>query len=844
MRRSNRALVLGTLLAAAATAATAAAQAPLDPAASGSPAAGSAASSSPASRPAAAGSPASSAAASRSAAPRPAETRPAAGRNRLGLEKSAYLRAHAEQPVHWYAWGEEAFAAARRENKPIFFSSGYASCHWCHVMARESFANAEIAAFLNEHFICVKLDREERPDIDRVYLEACVQLTGTGGWPLTAFLTPERRPFYLATYLPPDDRGEEPGFLSICRAVVKLWRDRAAELDEAGASFVEGFSLRHLPTSDLEALVRDLERRSFASVLAAASRPADSRETADEDADAWRVRVVRARDELERRRAAPVAGPSLLEAAAKRLRDLEDPEAGGFGLQPKFPATTNLSVLLRAGARSAAGAAGAAGTTAPGAAGGGSNANNPSGTGGTGGTGGAGAASNPAAAGGGEERAVVERQLRGMLRGALRDRLAGGWHRYAVDRHWLEPHYEKMLYDQALIAVAYLEAWQLGRELAYAATVRETLDFLRRAMRVPGGGFASAFDAESNGEEGAYYLWSRADLRATLDPASFAVVALWAGFEGDGVEEDRRASLGERVALDDVAGVLKLELPAARAALAAGLAKLATARAVRPAPKRIEAVITGWNALAVSAFARAALAFQDPELLAEAESALATIDRLLLSKDGLYRRRAVEGEAAFAGELADQAYVLLALLDLHEATLDRAYLGRAQALAAKIVAAYGAADGGLYDSTAADLPWRTREATDDAWPSGAGAALQGFVRLALMTAAEDDRTRAERLAAYLKPRAADSPADHGTVVVALDLLEGKSARVEIHGDAVVGRMLAAEVRGRFLPFTVVVRAIDETPVERPHAVVCIGKTCLEPAYDAAALNAALDSAFR
>ncbi len=729
--------------------------------------------------------------------------------NRLGAEKSPYLRLHAGNPVAWYPWGDEAFAAAVRENKPVFFSSGYASCHWCHVMARESFENAAIAAFLNEHFICVKLDREERPDVDRVYLEACALLTGSGGWPLNAFLTPGRRPFYLATYLPPDDRGEEPGFLSVSRAVAKLWRDRSADLDTASLSFAEGFALRHLPTSEVEALIKSLERRAFAAVIASTSRPAsssptespaeaDARLSAEEEADAWRVRVVRAREELERRGAAsrPV---SALDLSADRYRELEDSEVGGFGLGPKFPATSNLAALLRSGVRN--------GTTA--------------------------------------ERVVVERQLQAMMKGAIRDRIGGGWHRYAVDRHWLVPHYEKMLYDQALNAQALLEAWQLAGDPAFERALRETLAFVQKELRSESGGYIAALDAESPAGEGAYYLWTRTELKAALSPDVYPVLATWAGLEGDGVADDESSTIGERTPLDDVAAILKIGLDTARTKLAAGFVALADHRRLkRPPPRRIETVISGWNALFVSALARAGGALQDEVLTTEAARLMNVLDAKLRGADGLYRRRMIDGEVAHAGELSDQSYALLALLDLHEATLDPARLVEAGKLAARIVEAYGAADGGLFDSIAPDLPWRTRETTDDAWPGGMGAALLGFVRLAFMTEDPVDRARADRLAGFLRPRAADSAADHATAAVALDLWDRGAARVVLHGDLAISKILAAEVRGRFRPFVVITRSTVAPTEERPYAVVCVREKCFEPAFDAAMLIKRLDEALR
>ncbi|HYC78858.1 MAG TPA: DUF255 domain-containing protein, partial [Planctomycetota bacterium] len=540
---------------------------------------------------------------------------------RLAGEKSLYLRLHADDAVRWYPWGDEALAEARRLGRPIFLSSGYASCHWCHVMARESFRDPAVAALLDARFVCVKLDREERPDVDRVYLEACVNLTGRGGWPLTVFLTPDGLPFYATTYVPPD--GDEPGFGALVRALGDVWAERRDEVEASAEAATEAFSLPHLSTRQLDARIADLERRRMEVLLdaGAASRPASgadvdgaaSRPESDAErlADRLRARIERLREaRAARATGAPTPdGAALLARCAARLLALEDVEHGGFGFAPKFPAPLNLLALLRDHARR----------------------------------------------GGEATLAAVRRQLAAMERGALRDHLGGGWHRYATDRRWTAPHYEKMLYDQALLASAYLEAWRTTGDAALAARVRETLDFCLETLRRPDGLFAAALDAESGGVEGAWYLWTRREIDAALAPDDAAALRAWAGF--DAVERDEPQSLAERVAPEVAAAAIGAPLTTFQVRLARGKATLRERRAARPPPARVDHALAGWNALTVSALADAGLALGVPRYVDAAIAAMDALDARMRRDDGLYARRSADGEARFLGELSDQAAI-------------------------------------------------------------------------------------------------------------------------------------------------------------------------------------------
>jgi uncharacterized protein len=415
-----------------------------------------------------------------------------------------------------------------------------------------------------------------------------------------------------------------------------------------------------------------------------------------------------------------------------------------------------------------------------------------------------------------------------MRRGGIRDHVGGGFHRYAVDRKWRTPHFEKMLYDQALIARAYAEAATAKGDAEYEALARETLAFCLRDLRLKDGAFAASFDAESGGEEGGFYMWSRDEIAAVLGESTAArALLLWSGFEADGSDPKERLPLCERVAYEDVGGVLGVDANAAERLARSTLPALAAERRKRPPPRRDDAAPTAMNALLASSFARAGVAFAEPAYVREASVLIGTLRRSARGDDGLYRRFCDSRPSAVAGDLVEQAFVLEALLDVAEATLDRKLVEEAAALAARVEAVFGAADGGLFDSIAGDLPWRTRQTEDDAWPSGSSAAALAFVRIAKITEAEADVARARRTCDALAVAAADSPAEHGTALTALDLLRGETARVAIEGADDAARTLLHTVRRSFRPFAIVAPTAATTGSAR--AIVCVGTRCLEPA---------------
>ncbi|MBN2707031.1 MAG: thioredoxin domain-containing protein, partial [Deltaproteobacteria bacterium] len=489
-------------------------------------------------------------------------------RNRLASSDSAYLLQHAGQPVDWYSWGEAALARARREDKPIFLSIGYSSCHWCHVMAHESFADEEVAALLAEYFISVKVDREERPDLDQIYMLACQFFTGSGGWPLSVFITPEGLPFFAGTYFP--KRGapglQMPGFLEIIKYLGERWRGDRESLLKGGREV----------------------GRLLASFAAARPEPA-------------------------------VLSADLLGQAAAQLADNFDREAGGFGAAPKFPAPHQLLFLLRWYRRSRA----------------------------------------PIAL------EMVEKTLEKMAGGGIFDHLGGGFHRYAVDKDWLIPHFEKMLYDQAALILAYSEAQALAPRPLYAEVVAAVVDYLEKEMRAPDGAFYASQDADSEGREGAYYIWKKSEIIELLGPeeGEFCARAYGVSEAGNFADEAGASVLSRPLAKDDDAAAVRL---------AAARQRLLAARRQRPRPRIDHKVITAWNGLALAALARAAAVFAEPRYLALAEAVAAAL--LPVAGVRLSRRPQVATSPAF---LDDYAFLIFGLLELEAVAPGKGYGSRA-----------------------------------------------------------------------------------------------------------------------------------------------------------------------
>jgi uncharacterized protein YyaL (SSP411 family) len=666
--------------------------------------------------------------------------------NRLAQETSPYLLEHADNPVDWFPWGDEALARARTEHKPILLSIGYSACHWCHVMARESFEDPETAALMNRDFVSIKVDREERPDLDQVYMRAVQGLTGSGGWPMTVFLLPDGTPFFAGTYFPPSDRYGMPAFKRVLAGVADAFTKRPADVEETATQ------------------VRDFLNRPSVPLAAGELTPA------------------------------------LLDEAATRLERDFDPVNGGFGGAPKFPQPMLIEYLLRYHVRTGQGAA----------------------------------------------LEMALQTLRAMAGGGMYDQLGGGFHRYSVDERWLVPHFEKMLYDNALLARAYLDAWQLTHDPAFQRVVEETLAFVQREMTSPEGGFYSSLDADSEGEEGRFYLWTPQELEAAL-----------------GVEE--ATALGR--AFDVTAAgnfegrnILHPVTSGAHEILDVGRDRLVMFRDRRPRPHRDEKVIAGWNGLMLRAFADAGRVLDRADLVMAAEANA----RFLLShmrQGGRMRRSYKDGRAPLAGFLEDQAAVADGLLSLYEATFDPGWLDALRGLIREMLGAFWDDASGAFFDSAADqeqLVARPQDVTDNAIPSGNSLAADVLLRAGMLLGESSWIERARATLERLAPTAAKAPLAFGRLLAALDFQLGRTVELAVigkPGEAQTGRLLDV-VRARFLPNRLI--AVAASPGAEPTlplladrraldgqatAYLCEGFVCQAPTTDPAELARQLD-AFR
>ena len=640
--------------------------------------------------------------------------------NRLALESSPYLRQHACNPVNWQPWGEEAFARARSEQKPIFLSIGYSTCHWCHVMAHESFESEETAGLLNESFIPIKVDREERPDVDRVYMSFVQAMMGQGGWPLSVWLTPTLKPFYGGTYFPPEDRHGRPGFPSILRSIARGWKEERQKLEEHGESLVS--SLRE-----------QLEKRS---------EGASGLELAE-------------------------AASAAFEACFEALHRSFDPVRGGFGGAPKFPRASNLDFLFRCaaiqGVESEAGR---------------------------------------------EAVSLAVTTVRRMARGGIHDHVGGGFHRYSVDEDWFVPHFEKMLYDQAQIAVNAVEAWQATGDGRWVWLARDILDYVLRDMGHPGGGFYSAEDADSpvggTGQhaEGAFYVWEKEEMDKILGADSGFFCSFFGVQPGGNVPAARdpngefsgRNILIQNLPLADAAKEAGLEIEAASEVVAGCLDRLRVARSTRPRPQLDDKIITAWNGLMISALARThqvlvgTASHQGTAYLTAARRAAEFIQRELFDeKRGVLFRswRLVRG--VNEGFSEDYAFLIQGLIDLYEAGFDVRWLQWAEQLQAKMDELFWDSDGGGYFNSAAgasDIVLRMKEDYDGAEPAPSSVAAMNLLRLAgaLESKGTAYRERALQTLAAFKPRWSEFPHAMPRMLCALELALGPPRQVVLAGD--------------------------------------------------------------
>ncbi|WP_370099610.1 thioredoxin domain-containing protein [Streptacidiphilus sp. MAP12-20] len=647
--------------------------------------------------------------------------------NRLAGVTSPYLLQHADNPVDWWPWRPDAFEEARRRDVPVLLSVGYAACHWCHVMAHESFEDAELAAYLNEHFVAVKVDREERPDVDAVYMEAVQAATGQGGWPMTVFLTPEGEPFYFGTYFPPEARHGLPSFRQVLEGVAEAWRGRRGEVAEVAAR-----------------IVRELEGR--AGVYAGLA-------------------------------GAEVPGAEATRRAVAQLAREYDERRGGFGGAPKFPPSMVLEFLLR----------------------------------------------HHAATGSRAALGMAEHACEAMARGGIHDQLGGGFARYSVDAAWVVPHFEKMLYDNALLLRVYLHLWRAtGSPLARRVAER-TGDFLLRELRTPEGGFASALDADSEGREGAFYVWTPEQLREVLGEDDAARAAeLYGVTEGGTFEE--RASV--------------LQLPGEGQGDEEIRTRLFAAREARPRPARDEKVVAAWNGLAVAALAEAGALLERPDFLDAAVVAAALLLSVHRDEDGRLLRTSRDGTAGpNAGVLEDYGDVAEGLLTLHCVTGDERWLDAAGQLLDVVLTQFtDDSSGALYD-TAADaerLIRRPQDPTDNAAPSGWTAAAGALLSFAALTDSELHRTAAERALTVVTPLAGQAPRFIGWGLAAAEALVDGPRKVALAGapDDPATLALRAAALAATAPALVVTPDAEKPLVEgAPAAYVCRRFSCDAPVTD-------------
>jgi uncharacterized protein len=674
--------------------------------------------------------------------------------NRLAQEKSPYLLQHQHNPVGWFAWGEEAFARARSEDKPIFLSIGYSTCHWCHVMERESFESEAVAAALNRGFVSIKVDREERPDVDRIYMTFVQATTGQGGWPLNVFLTPELKPFFGGTYFPPAGRSGRSGLLEVLEEIGRIWRTRRAELQGSA--------------DHLHERLRGLTEREPAR--------------------------------------GPELTPEVLHEAARQFKSEYDPRQGGFGDAPKFPRPSQPLFLLRYGVRFKDAAA---------------------------------------------VRMVLHTCER-MAAGGIHDQLGGGFARYSVDAGWLVPHFEKMLYDNAQLLNLYLDAYRVSGDPRFADVARRIVGYVGRDLTHPDGGFFSAEDADSEGKEGKFYCWTRAELAGLLSPEEFNVAVRAFGITDAGNFVDH--SDPEPLPGQNVLSLVDPDLPAGdQVLLEAARERMLGARSRRVRPRLDDKVLASWNGLMLGALARAFAVLGDEwcELAAEKNLAFLRANLWDAPTRTLYHRWR-EGERDSVQLLDAYAFLLDGVLDLYEATLRPRHLEFGVALAEEMLARFQDGErGGFWQSGAdtRDLILRVKEDYDGAEPSGNSVAIRALLRLAAITDREDFRQAAQRGLEAFAERLRGLPQAVPHLLLALDEFLGEGRRVVVVGvpEAPDTRELLRAIHSVYPPCTAIlgaegpVEAFARTlPVEK-HAVayLCTGAACKAPTRDPAELRAQL-----
>ncbi len=660
--------------------------------------------------------------------------------NRLANETSPYLRQHAGNPVDWYPWGEEALQKAKAEQKPIFLSIGYSSCHWCHVMAHESFEDPAVADILNQNFVPIKVDREERPDLDHVYMSAVQAMTGQGGWPMSIFLTPDGNPFYGGTYFPPSSRGGMPSFTEVLNAVLEAWNNRRDQILNSAGQISGALSKQQVGAGGNEEGLT----------------------------------------------------PDLLSAAFKGVEKGFEPRKGGWGTGPKFPHPMLLEFLLRYHHRT------------------------------------------------GEAKALemVIQTLDEMARGGIYDQLGGGFHRYSVDADWLVPHFEKMLYDNALLARVYLHAWQVTDRALFRTIAEETLDYVLREMTDPSGGFYSTQDADTEHEEGKFYLWTAEEIRSLLGDDAEAFMKAYGVTEGGNFE-------GKNILT--FSGTFEDHL-----ALASDRRILFDARDRRVHPGRDEKALTSWNGLMLAAFAEAGRVLASENYLLAATRNAEFLLSQMHTPDGRLQHSWKEGDARVTGYLEDYADFIEGLLELYGATFDSRWYSAAVELAETMISHFGA-PAGFYDTAddAEALILRPKELEEGATPSGNGMATTVLLRLAGLAVEPRYEELAYRALSQVEPLLDQYPTGFGQWLTALEYALSHHREIAVVGDpeAHDTRILLRACTAGYHPARIVAAGRPDAPnpevplladrgmVEgKPTAYVCVDNTCLPPVTEVADLE--------
>ncbi|MFC1868379.1 thioredoxin domain-containing protein [Thermodesulfobacteriota bacterium] len=677
--------------------------------------------------------------------------------NKLIHEKSPYLLQHAYNPVDWYPWSDEAFEKALKENKPIFLSIGYSTCHWCHVMEHESFEDQEVAGLMNETFISIKVDREERPDLDHIYMTVCQILTGSGGWPLTIIMTPDKKPFFAGTYIPKNSRFGRAGMVELIPRIQEIWTTRHNEVMESSEKIID---------------------------------------------------ALQGVDDLK---PGPDIKIAVLDKAYNELAGRFDETHGGFGNAPKFPTPHNFLFALRYWKR-------------------------------TGNT---------------KALQMVEKSLKEMRQGGVYDQIGFGFHRYSTDREWLVPHFEKMLYDQALLALAYLETYQATGKAEYGDTAREIFAYVMRDMTAPEGGFYSAEDADSEGEEGKFYVWTGEEIQNVLEKDEAALIIELFNIEKNGNFKDEAAGrltganiLHLKDSISKIAFDLKIPIPELEGKISSARMKLFESRERRIHPHKDDKILTDWNGLIIAAFARGAQLLEERTYSKTAKKAADFILTHLRGKGGRLLHRYRDGQAAISANVDDYAFMVWGLIELYEATFDSGYLKNALELNQDMILHFwDKENGGLFftPDDGEELIVRKKEIYDGAVPSGNAVAMWNMLRLARFTGRAELEERAAETERAFSSAIAQMPSAYTQFLVAVDFGIGPSYEVVIAGKPGSNdtKEMIKALRGTFIPNKVILLRPTEHASpgidslagfikqhvsidDRATAYVCMNNSCKAP----------------